>query len=66
MSGDSDTASAPRIGENMASSSFTKQLKDVPFFQGAKAEFSKFKRDLITLAKYHSLFRVFTEKVEML
>ena len=32
VSGDSGTASAPRIGENMASSNFTKQIKDVPFF----------------------------------
>ena len=35
MSGDNGTASAPRIGENMVSSNFTKQIKDVPFFHGA-------------------------------
>ena len=65
MSGDSGTASAPRIGENKATSNFTKQIKDVPFFHSAKAEFPKFKRDLITLAKQHGLFRVFTEDVEI-
>ena len=65
VSGDSGTASAPapRIGENTVSSNVTKQIKDVPFFQGAKAEFPKFKRDLITLAKQHGLFRVFTEDI---
>ena len=31
VSGDSGTASGPRIGENMASSNFTKQIKDGPF-----------------------------------
>ena len=31
MSGDSGTASAPRIGENTVSSNVTKQVKDVPF-----------------------------------
>ena len=40
VSGDRGNASAPRIGENMVSSNFTKQIKDVPFFHGAKAEFS--------------------------
>ena len=50
VSGDSGTASAPRIGENTVSSNVTKQIKDVPFFHGAKAEFPKFKRDLFTLA----------------
>ena len=65
VSGDSGTASAPRIGENTVSSNVTKQIKDVPFFHGAKAEFPKFKRDLITLAKQHGLFRVFTEDVEI-
>ena len=50
VSGGSGTASAPRIGENTVSSNVTKQIKDVPFFHGAKAEFPKFKRDLITLA----------------
>ena len=65
MSIDSGTASAPRIGENMATSNFTKQIKDVSFFHGTKAEFPKFKRDLITLAKQHGLFRVFTEDVEI-
>ena len=64
MSGDSGTPSAPRIGENMTSSNFTKQIKYVSFFRGAKAEFPKFKRDLITLAK-HGLFRVFTEDGEI-
>ena len=66
MSGDSGTTSAPRIGENTVSSNVTKQMKDVPFFHGAKAEFPKFKQDLITLAKQHGLFRVFTEDVEVL
>ena len=42
MSGDSGTASAPRIGENTASSNVTKQIKDAPFFYGAKADFTKF------------------------
>ena len=65
MSGDSGTASAPSVGENTVSSNVTKQIKDVPFFHGAKAEFPKFKRDLITLAKQHGLFRVFTEDVEV-
>ena len=66
MSGDSGTASsAPRSGENTVSSNVTKQIKDVPFFHGAKAEFPKFKRDLITLAKQHGRFRVFTEDVEI-
>ena len=66
MSGDSGTASAPRIGENTVSSNVsTKQIKDVPLFHGAKAKFPKFKRDLITLAKQHGLFRVFTEDVEI-
>ena len=65
VSGDSGTASAPRIGENTVSSNATKQIKDVPFFHSAKTEFSKFKRDLITLAKEHGLFRVFTEDVEV-
>ena len=58
MSGDSGTASAPRIGENVVLSNFTKQIKDVLFFRGANAEFPKFKRNLITLAKQHGLFRV--------
>ena len=45
VSGDSGTASAPRIGENTVSSNnATKQIKDMPFFHGAKAEFSKFKK----------------------
>ena len=57
VSGDSGTASAPRIGENVVLSNFTKQIKDVLFFRGANAEFPKFKRDLITLAKQHGLFR---------
>ena len=48
----------------MASSNFPKQTKDVPFFHDAIAEFTKFKRDLITLAKHYDLFRVFTEEVE--
>ena len=65
MSGDSGTASALRIGENTVSSNVTKQIKNVPFFHGAKAEFPKFKRDLITLAKQHGLFRVFTEDFEV-
>ena len=66
MSGDSGIASAPRIGENMVSSNVTKQIKDVQFFHGAaKAEFPKFKRDLITLVKQHGLFRAFTEDVEV-
>ena len=64
MSGDSGTASAPTIGENMASSNFTKQIKDGPFFHGTKAEFSKSKRDLITLAKQQGMFR-FTEDAEI-
>ena len=38
---------------------------NVQFFHGAKAEFPKFKRDLITLAKQHGRFRVFTEDVEI-
>ena len=37
----------------------------MPFFNGAKAELPEFKRDLITLAKQHGLFRVFTEDVEI-
>ena len=65
VSGDSGTASAPRIDENMAFSNLTKQTKDVSFFHGAKPEFPKFKRHLITLAKQHGLFRVFTEDVEI-
>ena len=65
MNGDIGTASSPRVGENTVSSNVTKQIKDVPFSHGAKAEFSKFKRDLITLAKQHSLFWVFTEDVEI-
>ena len=65
MSGGNSIASAPRIGENTVSSNVTKQIKDVPFFHGAKAEFPKFKRDLITLGKQHGLFRVFTEDVEV-
>ena len=65
MSGDSGTASGPRVGEKMATSNFTKQIKDVPFFHGAKADFPKFKRDVITLAKQHGLFRVFNEDVEI-
>ena len=39
VSGDSGTASAPKIGENTVSSIVTKQIKDVPFFHGAKAKF---------------------------
>ena len=65
VSGDSGTASAPRMGENTVSSNVTKQIKDVPFFHGAKTEFPKFKRDLITFAKQHGLFRVFTDNVEI-
>ena len=66
VSGDSGTASsAPRSGENTVSSNVTKEIKDIPFFHGAKAEFPKFKRDLIPLAKQHGLFRVFTEDVEI-
>ena len=65
VSGDSGTASAPRIGDNTVSSNVTKQIKDVPFFHGAKAEVPKFKRNLITLAKQHGLFRVFIEDVEI-
>ena len=65
VSGDSGTASAPRTGENMVSSNVTKQIKDVPFFHGAKAEVPKFKRDFTTFAKEHGLFRVFTEVVEL-
>ena len=65
VNGDIGTASGPRVGENTVSSNVTKQIKDVPFSHGAKAEFSKFKRDLITLAKQHSLFWVFTEDVEI-
>ena len=37
VSGDSGTASAPRIGENTVWSNVAKQIKDVPFFHGAKA-----------------------------
>ena len=48
----------------MASSNFSKKLKDTPFFHGAKAEFPKFKRDLNTLAKQHGMFRVFTEDIK--
>ena len=66
VNGDSGTASAPRIGENTVSSNVTKQIKDVPLFHGAKAEFPKFRRDLITLAKQHGLFRVFTEMLRYL
>ena len=65
VNGDIGTASGPRVGENTVPSNVTKQIKDVPFSHGAKAEFSKFKRDSITLAKQHSLFRVFTEDVEI-
>ena len=65
VSGDSGTASAPRIGENMVSSNVTKQIKDLPFFHGAKAELPKFKLDLTTFAKEHGLFRVFTKDVEL-
>ena len=65
MSGGSGTASAPRIGENTVSSNVTKQIKDVPFFHGAKAEFPKFNEIWITLGKQHGLFRVFTENVEV-
>ena len=65
MSGDSGTASAPRIGENTVLSKVTKKIKDVPFSHGAKAEFPKFKRDLIAIAKQRGLFRVFTEDVEV-
>ena len=66
MSGDSGTASAPRIGESMVSSNVTKQIKDVPFFHGATAaEYPKSKRDLITFAKQHGMFRVFPEDVEI-
>ena len=65
MSGDSGTASGPRIGVNTISSNVTKQIKDMPFFHGAIADFPRFKRDLITLAKQHGLFRVFTEDLEI-
>ena len=65
MNGDIGTVPAPRVGENTVSSNATKQIKDVPFSHGAKAEFPKFKRDLITLVKQHGLFRVFTEDVEI-
>ena len=64
VSGDG-TASAPIISEKMASSNFTKQIKHVPFIHGAEAEFPKFKRDLINLAKQHDVFRVFAEEVEI-
>ena len=39
------------MGENMVPSYITKPIKYVPFFHGAKAEFLKFKRELITLPK---------------
>ena len=64
VSGNSGTPSAPTIGEGMASSNFTKQIKDLYFFNDAKARFPMFKRDLITLAKQHGLFRVFTGDIE--
>ena len=38
VSGDSGTTSAPRVGDNTVSSNVTKQIKDVPFSHGAKAE----------------------------
>ena len=66
VSGDSGTASTPKIGESMVSSNVTKKIKDVSFFHGATAEFPKFKRDLITFAKQHGMFRVFTEDVALL
>ena len=40
VSGDSGTASAPRIGENTAPSNVTKQIKNVPFFHGALGRIS--------------------------
>ena len=66
VSGDSGTASTPKIGESMVSSNVTKKIKDVSFFHGATAEFPKFKRDLITFAKQHGMFRVFAEDVALL
>ena len=65
MTDDNGTASlAERIGENRASSGFARQMKHVPFYNGAIAERFKFKRDLITLAKRHGLLQVFTDEVE--
>ena len=49
----------------MTSSSLAKQVKDVSFSHVAKAQFHKFKKDLITLGKQHSLFRVFSDVVEI-
>ena len=64
VSDDNGTASsAQRIGENRASSGFTRHIKDVPFFNDAKAELYKFERDFITLAKRHGLLQVFTDEV---
>ena len=47
----------------MAFGSLTKQIKEVLFFHGAKAEFFKFKWHFIILAKQHDLFRVLTDEV---
>ena len=49
----------------MTSSSFTNQIENVPFFNGANAEFPKFTRDMVTFAKQHGLYKVFTEEVEI-
>ena len=49
----------------MTSSSFTNQIKNVPFFNGANAEFPKFTRDMVTFAKQHGLYKAFAEEVEI-
>ena len=49
----------------MTSSSFTNQIKNVPFFNGANGEFPKFKRDMVTFAKQLGLYKVFTEEVKI-
>ena len=49
----------------MTFNSLTKHVKDVPFFQGAQSEFPKFKRDMITSARNHGLFRVIADYIEI-
>ena len=49
----------------MVSSSLSKEVTNFLFLQSAKAKFPIFKRFLITLAKQHSLFRLFTNEVEI-
>ena len=58
------TTSAQRICESMASSRFTKQIKDVLFFHAEKESFPS-SDEISLLLPNNSLFQIFTEEVEI-